>query len=65
MIKSKWSADDLKNWRTSKGLSQTQASKLLGYADRSAICRLERGYASVPMRLQLLCEALDGQGQNA
>ena len=65
MIKSKWSADDLKNWRTSKGLSQTQASKLLGYADRSAICRLERGYASVPMRLQLLCEALDRQGQNA
>lgn len=57
--KVKWSGDDLKKWRQDKALTQSACAELLGYADRSAICRLERGYAAVPMRLQLLCETID------
>lgn len=58
-MKPKWSADDLKLWREKHNLSQTACAKLLGYSHRSAICRLERGYAGIPMRLQLLCETID------
>lgn len=58
-MKGKWSGEDLKKWREHRGLNQSSCAKLLGYTNRSAICRYERGYAAVPVRLQMLCETLD------
>jgi transcriptional regulator with XRE-family HTH domain len=58
-MKAKWSGEDLKQWREKQGLSQSACAKLLGYSNRSAICRYERGHAGVPVRLQMLCETLD------
>lgn len=60
---SKWSGEDLLNWRNRMGLSQTEAAKRLGYTNRSAMCRYEKGHAAVPVRLQLLCEALESMPQ--
>ena len=53
-----WTGKDLIDWRNELGLSQTEASVLLGYSHRSAICRYEKGHAKVPKRLQMLCEAI-------
>jgi transcriptional regulator with XRE-family HTH domain len=55
----KWTKEDLIQWRTRMGMNQTEAAKRLGYTNRSAMCRYERGHAEVPTRLQLLCQEIE------
>jgi len=55
----KWQGEDLQAWRNRLGLSQADAARTLGYKNRSAICRYERGHAQVPDRLQYLCIAME------
>lgn len=58
----KWTGQDLIAWRNRMGMSQTEAAIRLGYTNRSAMCRYERGHASVPVRLQLLCQEIESKG---
>lgn len=54
----KMTAEQFLQWRLDMKLTQDDAARMLGYKNRSSICNLEKGVASITPRLALLCQML-------
>jgi DNA-binding XRE family transcriptional regulator len=52
-------AESFRAWRNRMSLSQAQAATLLGYANRSSVCNIEKGEASITEPMRLACEYLE------
>lgn len=50
--------DDMRRWRKELGLNQTQAAKMLGYAERRSVVRWEGNEKRIPRHIALACAAI-------
>ncbi len=44
----------IKNWRKFNGFSQSEAARILGYANYQSVCNFETGRRNVPNRVKQL-----------
>jgi DNA-binding XRE family transcriptional regulator len=57
----KWTPDEIRGFRKSRGLFQKELAKMLGVTERYVIY-LEKGVKMPGMTLRLLLDCLEGQG---